>query len=157
MEGDFDYDEGDFEDADAEVEVEIDEDEEGEEIEDEEYDDVSEIYQPKIEKKDPITKLNNKARSVIIVPPHERVTDNRLHRNEASFIMSTRAKQISKDGTHFLSNATLTNAMSLAYHELYSRRCPFKLRRQVGLSNKGDPIVEEWNVNEMVLPSIPPL
>lgn len=159
MDNNFEYDDGDFnEDADAEVDIDNDE-EEGEECEEceEEYDDVSEIYQPKVEKKDPIAKLNSKARNVIIVPPNERITDNRLHRNEASFIISTRAKQISKDGIHFLPNCTYNNAMSIAYHELYNHRCPLKLRRQVGISGKGDPIVEEWDVKTMVLPSIPPL
>jgi hypothetical protein len=152
----------DYEDVNIDVEEEeISDDEpdlleeETEEIED---DDASEIYQPKIEKKDPIIKINTKTRNVIIVPPEERITDNRLHINEASFILSTRAKEISKHGTHFLkNNITTGNAMTIAYDELYNRRCPLKLRRQVGITNKGDIIVEEWDIKTMVLPSIPPL
>lgn len=133
------------------------EDEEEEENE-EEDDNISEIYQPKIEKKiDPIVKTNTKSRNVIIVPPEERITDNRLHKNEVSFILSTRAKEIAKYSTHFLENNTYNNAISIAYHELYSRKCPLKLRRQVGVTNKGDIIVEEWDTKTMVLPNIPPL
>ncbi len=146
------YDDDDiYEDIDNEID-----DENEEEIEEE--DDISEIYQPKIEKKiDPIAKLNSKARNVIIVPPEERITDNRLHKNEASFILSTRAKEIAKHATHFLENNNYNNAISIAYHELYSHRCPLKLRRQVGISNKGDIIVEEWDTKTMVLPNIQPL
>lgn len=160
MEDDFDedfieedtyYEEDIYEDVENDLEDEI---EEGEE----EEDDASEIYQPKIEKKmDPITKLSTKPRTVIIVPSEERITDNRLHKNEVSFILSTRAKEISKHATHFLENNTYTNAISIAYHELYSHRCPLKLRRQVGISVKGDIIVEEWDTKTMVLPNIPPL
>ena len=161
MEDDFDddfieednfYEDDNYEDIDNELEEEVEE-----EVE-EEDDDISEIYQPKVEKKiDPISKLSTKPRSVIIVPPEERITDNRLHKNEASFILSTRAKEIAKHATHFLENNSYTNAISIAYHELYSHRCPLKLRRQVGVTNKGDIIVEEWDTKTMVLPNIPPL
>lgn len=162
MEDDFDddfveednyYEEDIYEDVDNDIEDELDE-----EGEDEDEDDVSEIYQPKVEKKiDPIMKLSTKPRSVIIVPPEERITDNRLHKNEVSFILSTRAKEIAKHSTHFLENNTYTNAISIAYHELYSHRCPLKLRRQVGVTVKGDIIIEEWDTKTMVLPNIPPL
>jgi len=128
--------------------------EEGEELED----DVSEIYQPKIEKKiDPIAKLSSKSRNIIIVPPEERITDNRLHKNEASFILSTRATEIAKYETNFLEKNNYSNAKTIAYNELHSRRCPLILRRQVGISYKGDIIVEEWDTKTMVLPNIPPL
>lgn len=127
-------------------------------IDDPEEDDVSEIYQPKVEKRiDPIMKLSTKSRNIIIVPPEERITDNRLHKNEVSFILSTRAKEISKHATHFLENNTYSNAISIAYHELYTHRCPLKLRRQVGTTVKGDIIIEEWDTKLMVLPNIPPL
>jgi hypothetical protein len=86
------------------------EDELEEEGEDDIEDDVSEIYRPKVEKKiDPIAKMNVKPRSVIIVPPENRITDNRLHENEASFILSTRAEEIAKNATCFANNKTYTN------------------------------------------------
>lgn len=122
---------------------------------DELEDDISEIYQPKPEKKiELISKL--KTRNIIIVPPDERITDNRLHKNEVSFILSTRSKEIAMHSTHFAKDCIATNAISIAYQELYSNRCPLKLRRQVGITNKGDIIVEEWDTKEMVLPNIGP-
>jgi DNA-directed RNA polymerase subunit K/omega len=113
----------------------------------------SEIYQPKIEKKVESI-LKSSSRNIIIVPPEERITDNRLHKNEVSFIISTRAKEIAKHSTHFLGQHNYTNVLSIAYHELYEHKCPFKLRRQVGTTSKGDIIVEEWDVKTMVLPNI---
>jgi hypothetical protein len=115
-------------------------------------DDVSEVYQPKIEKK---SDFKNKSRNIIIVPSDERITDNRLHKNEASFILSIRAKQIADSSTHFAKDCNLNNAISIAYQELYTHRCPLKLRRSVGVNSKGDIIVEEWDVKTMVLPNIP--
>lgn len=141
-----------YEDIENDLE-EHDEIEEGEEFED---DDISEVYQPKIEKRiDPIKKLNAKARNIIIVPDNERITDNRLHKNEVALILSMRAKEIAKHATHFIGDHNYGNAISIAYHELYSHKCPLKLRRQVGISNKGDIIVEEWDTKTMVLPNIP--
>lgn len=161
MDDDFDEDfieEDNYYEEDIYEDVENELDDEVEEEGDDEEDNVSEIYQPKIEKKiDPIMKLSTKPRTVIIVSPEERITDNRLHKNEVSFILSTRAKEIAKHATHFLENNTYTNAISIAYNELYSHRCPLKLRRQVGMSARGDIIVEEWDTKTMVLPNIPPL
>jgi DNA-directed RNA polymerase subunit K/omega len=160
MEDDYDEDfveEDNYYEDDIYDDVENELEEEGE-IEEGEEDDISEIYQPKIDKKiDPIIKLSTKPRNVIIVPPNERITDNRLHKNEVSFILSTRAKEIAKHATHFLENNNFNNAISIAYHELYTHRCPLKLRRQVGITNKGDIIVEEWDTKTMILPNIPPL
>jgi DNA-directed RNA polymerase subunit K/omega len=95
-----------------------------------------------------------KSRNIIIVPSHERVTDNKLHKSEVSFLLSTRAKQISKHATHFVENYIGTNAMTIAYKELYTHRCPLKLRRQIGVTVKGDILMEEWDVKQMVLPKI---
>ena len=150
---DVNYDEDDVIDDDVEdLEEEL---EEENEEENEEDDNVSEIYQPKVEKKvDNVLKTSIKSRNVIIVPPDERITDNRLHKNEVSFILSTRAKEIAKHATHFLENNNHNNAIMIAYHELYSHRCPLKLRRQVGVSPKGDIIIEEWDTKTMVLPNI---
>jgi len=162
MDEDFDddfVDEENYYEEDIYDNIEDDFEDDNDDIEDDNEDDnISEIYQPKIEKKiDSIVKLSTKPRNIIIVPPEERITDNRLHKNEASFILSTRAKEIAKHATHFLKNNTHTNAISIAYYELYEHRCPLKLRRQVGITNKGDIIVEEWDTKTMVLPNIPPL
>lgn len=156
MEDDFDDDfiEEEYDEENYESE-ELNESENSEETDVEESDVVSEIYQPKVEKK--VDVFKNKSRNVIIVPPEQRITDNRLHKNEASFIISTRAKEIANNATHFVENSTSNSAITLAYQELYTHKCPLKLRRQVGVNAKGDVIVEEWDTKTMVLPNIPPL
>lgn len=98
----------------------------------------------------------NQSREIKIVPPSERITDNRLHKNELSFILSTRAKQIAKYSTHFLGQHIFTDPITIAYHELYTKKCPLKLRRQIGVTHDHSIIVEEWDVNEMVLPPVKP-
>lgn len=112
----------------------------------------SEIYQYKTEKK--VDVFKNKNKNIIIVPSEERITDNRLHKNELALVLSMRAKQIAMTATHFVKNCTAIDPIEIAYQELYSHMCPFKLRRQVGTNNKGDIIVEEWDIKTMVLPNI---
>lgn len=152
-EEDFNDDNEDFNESDSEIEdIEKDKEEDKEEDPDIEQleDDISEIYQPKQEKKIELKKIRN----VIIVPLEERITDNRLHKNEAAFVLSTRAKEISMHYTNFVKDSKATSAIKIAYEELYSKRCPLKIRRQVGITKEGDIIVEEWDTKEMVLPNI---
>jgi DNA-directed RNA polymerase subunit K/omega len=145
----YDYDNEDYEEEDYEEEIEEEEEENEEEFDESDEEDKKRVKI--IEQKKEIKPVS---RNIIIVPPEERITDNRLHKNEASFIISTRAEEISKHSTHFV-KGDYGNAISIAYHELYSHRCPLKLRRQVGSSSKGDIIVEEWDVKTMILPNIP--
>lgn len=103
---------------------------------------------------DPILRTSNKPRVVIVVSPDERVTDNRLHKSEASYVISMRAQQIAQSATCFTDGGSLYDPVALAYKELFDRRCPFTLRRTIGSTNNGDPIVEEWNIREMTLPTL---
>lgn len=104
---------------------------------------------------DPILRLANRHRTVHVVPPGERVTDNRLHKTEAARIIATRAQQIADTGTTFAQNGTHHDPVVLAYAELYERRCPLTLRRVVGSGAGGDVYVEEWSPREMALPDLP--
>jgi DNA-directed RNA polymerase subunit K/omega len=111
---------------------------------------------PERQKADPILRKSNKAHYVQIVPPQERVTDNRLHKSEAARVIAMRAQQIAKFGTCFTEGGGLHDAVALAFKELYDRRCPLVLRRVVGRGADGAQIVEEWNVREMTLPPLTP-
>lgn len=150
-EGDYSDNEEEDEDYEHDIEEEGEEAEEGEEGEELEEEVTTLIKQHK--RQETISK--NKSRNIIVVPPDERITDNRLHRNEVAFILAIRSKQIAKYNTHFIGDHTFTNPIHIAYHELYTHKCPLKLRRQVGTTSKGDIIVEEWDVKNMILPSIP--
>jgi DNA-directed RNA polymerase subunit K/omega len=105
---------------------------------------------------DPVLRASNRGRIVRVVPPEERVTDNRLHRTEAAYILAMRAKQIDKHARAFTDTAGLTDAVAIAYKELFDRRCPLRLRRKVGVGPGGEIIVEEWDVRTMALPALTP-
>jgi len=105
---------------------------------------------------DPILRMSNKHRVVRVVPPEERVTDNRLHRSEAAYIIAMRAEQIAKYAKSFTHAPNLHDPVAIAFKELFDRRTPFTLRRPVGSGPAGELIVEEWNVREMTLPPLTP-
>ena len=104
---------------------------------------------------DPTVRDANTPVRVLVVPPGERVTDNRLHKSEAAQVLAMRAQQIAKTARVFGGvgpEGPLRDPYALAYRELYARQCPLVLRRQVGVGAAGEVIVEEWSVREMSLP-----
>jgi len=111
---------------------------------------------PQGPKVDPILRMSNKPCAVRVVPPDERITDNRLHKSEAAFVIAMRAKQIAKYGKSFVEAPGLYDPVAIAFKELFERRTPLTLRRQVGTGPTGDTIVEEWNVREMSYPDLTP-
>jgi hypothetical protein len=149
--------------------VGLDEDAAGtdEDDEDEDVDEVDEDYtepvenptpkaRPERQKTDPILRMSNNPRTVRVVAPEDRVTDNRLHKSEAAFVLAMRSQQIAKYATMFTDGGALHDPFALAYKELYDRRCPFILRRPIGTGSGGEQVVEEWVVREMVLPPLTP-
>ncbi len=103
------------------------------------------------------------SRRVIIVRPEERVTSHVLQRAEAARLISIRAKQISDYPTSYVADyvaeagkgaCPLHDPKDIAKRELFQRRIPLLLRRQVGQTPGGDLIVEEWNPREMTLPPL---
>lgn len=141
---------------------EVDEIESDDETEDEdaeaEADDADEAAEiaVKVEKQriDPILRISNKSRNVIIVPPDERVTDNRLQKSEAAHIISMRAQEIAQYGTSFTDIGNLHDPVDIAIKELQDRKCPMLVRRSVQILPNGDQIVEEWDPKEMALPML---
>lgn len=112
--------------------------------------------QPQRVKIDPILKISNKPRVVRVIPPDERVTDNRLQKSEAAYVIAMRAEQIAKFAKSFTETGGLHDPVAIAFKELLERRCPFTLRRAVGTGPAGEALVEEWNVREMTLPPLTP-
>ena len=103
---------------------------------------------------DPLLRAAGQARAVRVVPVAERMTDGRLHSSEAAYVLAMRAEQIAKHGSHFASPGPETDPVALAYRELFERRCPFLLRREVGTGAAGELLVEEWDINLMTLPAL---
>jgi DNA-directed RNA polymerase subunit K/omega len=101
---------------------------------------------------DPLLRASNKPRIVHIVADDDRMTDSRLQKTEAAAALAYRAKQIASFSTRFVESGDLHDPGQIAFKELYARRCPLKIRREVGTTPTGDLIVEEWKVSEMTLP-----
>ena len=112
--------------------------------------------QPQRSPIDPILRMSNKHRIVSVVPADERMTDNRLHKSEAAYIIAMRAEQIAKFATSFTTTSSLHDPVAIAFKELFDRRCPYVLRRSVGTGPAGEILVEDWKVREMTLPPLTP-
>lgn len=108
------------------------------------------------QKVDPLLRLSNKPRAVIVVPADERETDNNLHKTEAAYVISMRSQQIARYSKCFTEGGGLHDPVALAFKELLDRKCPLILRRTVGTGPSGELIVEEWAVREMSLPPLTP-
>jgi hypothetical protein len=150
-------------DADADADSDIEADGSDAPSDSESEDEAAADVEPELEapraRADPVTAGANRPVRVVVVPKSERITDNRLHKTEASYIISVRAQQIARSATNFASashtnSAALYDPCAIAQRELIERRCPLLLRRQVGWGPDGEVIVEEWSVREMALPQL---
>ena len=88
-----------------------------------------------------------------IIPQDQRITDNRLHLNEATRLIAIRAKQISGDCNIFVDASGLEYPDKIAKLELKMRRMPLKLQRRVAILEDNIILVEEWDPNLMTLPT----
>jgi hypothetical protein len=93
-------------------------------------------------------------RTIVVVPPDERVTSNALTQAEAARAIALRADAIEKGGLAYVEAGELSDAISIARKELYARRTPLTLERQVGRTPAGEAIIEIWAVREMALPAL---
>lgn len=93
-------------------------------------------------------------RRVIVVLEEERLTSNFMTVAEVTRAIALRAEQITKNPSAYTDTGDLSHAGDIARKELYDHRSPLVLRRQVGQTRAGEPIIEKWRVREM---SYPPL
>ena len=177
MSDDGDFEEGEF---DEEIPYENDDssieeveklDDSEDEIEDkldEEFDELDELASIDLNKKsedkkvifkdtkkikiNPVIQKSTSTRTIIIVPEHEKRSDNRLQQSELSNILSMRSEQIAQHGTKFVDTDGITDVYQIAIKEVFSRKCPLKLRRTIGLGPNGEIIAEDWDINTMSLP-----
>ncbi len=89
------------------------------------------------------------ARPIFVVPPEERQTSNIMTLAETTMAIALRAQQISRHPTVFVDTAGLSDAKEIARRELYERRSPLVLRREVGRTSEGARVIERWPVREM--------
>ena len=113
---------------------------------------------PEAPRVDAFARAVQRPRAIHVVAPADRVTSDRLQQTEAALLLSHRASQIASTGRCFAPAdlaAGISDPVRLAYIEMFSRRCPLILRREVGVAADGASVVEDWNSREMILPVLP--
>lgn len=143
------------EEAQAEIEAEAEaEAAEGETAEEEEEPALSKPMAATRIRADPLLRMSNTHRRIIIVPPDERITSNIASIFEATRAIAIRAKQIETAPNMFTEAPGLTDSVARAKKELLDRKSPLILRRTVGRGSSGEIYVEEWPIRLMVIPPL---
>jgi hypothetical protein len=113
---------------------------------------------PSLINKNIVLERSNKPRTVIIVADEDRITSDHLQRAERAGLIAIRAKQIANDGApEYLNDIVMQikknkiniSSNDIAEAELMNRKCPLKVRREIGVNSRDELIVEEWNPNDM--------
>jgi DNA-directed RNA polymerase subunit K/omega len=84
---------------------------------------------------------------IYIVDPKDFVCSDVLSCFEYAEIIGTRATQLNAGGKIYVEYGNLEDSDMIAKWELYNRKCPLDIKREVG-----DDHVEIWNPNTMILP-----
>ena len=85
---------------------------------------------------------------LIIVHGDMRITSSIITLEEITRVIGTRATQIDNGAEPYVDITGLTNVRSMALEEVYKRKCPLSIRRELSPT-----LIEEWTVNEMELPN----
>lgn len=128
--------------------------EKGDAEDDDEQDVLVQVRSAAKTRVDPIVKISNAHRKIIVVPDDDRVTSNILQPLEAARVDSVRAKQMESSPTIFVDASGIHDSVLRARKEREAGRCPLVLRRRVGWGAGGEIIVEDWKVREMVQPPL---
>jgi DNA-directed RNA polymerases I, II, and III subunit RPABC2 len=162
MSSEEDYSDEDFEDFDDEgEELEYEEDEAEREDEEDALDDTEEGEEEVLDEVEAVEEPKAaetledifEGQSGIIYEEYMKVniTSKRMTHYEMEELIGIRAKMI-EDGDKVYTDITgLKDPIKMAERELYARRCPIKLKREI--DQKGNVVyIEVWNVREMDLP-----
>jgi hypothetical protein len=93
---------------------------------------------------------------ISIVPDDQRITSDRLYLNELVGVLNLRIKQLEAGAPCYAPGdlvKDVTDARELAYIEYRAQCCPFILEREIAEID-GRRIVERWDVNKMIAPSM---
>ena len=107
--------------------------------------------------RDPILALSNTSQVSHAVPDDERISSHQVSQSEFAALVAMRAAQIASSGTIFASAAgALTDPAAIATRELYERRCPLMITREMGAVN-GVMHYETWDPKLMSFAIVPTL
>jgi DNA-directed RNA polymerase subunit K/omega len=98
------------------------------------------------------TLLNkNTIKTIKIVKKEDRITCNRISKIEYARVVSDRAQQIENGNPIFVNYKNLASPKEIAELEIAEKKSPMMIHREIGKNNAGK-IVEEWSVNELIIP-----
>jgi hypothetical protein len=96
----------------------------------------------------------NDARARLIVAPEERITSNRMTLAEITRAIALRAEQIATYPSPYIEIGDLSDPAAIAKAELFARRSPLLLYRDIGRTCAGERITEVWPVRLMTYPPL---
>ncbi len=109
---------------------------------------------PNDERSEPQTSGNTI--TVLVVPPHLRITSHVMSKFEYTEAISIRAQQIAQFDNCMVDITGLVSPIDMAERELMMGMSPLKLKRNRGIEYGPDgklyKFIEEWRVREMQLP-----
>jgi DNA-directed RNA polymerase I, II, and III subunit RPABC2 len=85
----------------------------------------------------------------IVTPDEKRITSEIMTLAEYTRVLSERAKQIENGSPIFITLNNETNPIKIAEREIIEKKCPMMLTRKITRH-----IIENYNINEMVIPFI---
>jgi len=86
------------------------------------------------------------------IPDKDRTTSHRLTNFEYTRLLEDRVSMIQLQSSSMVNNENLSYAEEIARKEIYERKIPFKLIREVGIDKQNRILYEEWDPKEMILP-----
>jgi DNA-directed RNA polymerase subunit K/omega len=87
-----------------------------------------------------------------IVDAEDRRTSNRMTLAETTRAIALRAEQLAAYPSPYIDIGDLSDPKDIARAELYARRSPLLLHRDVGRTALGERVTEVWQVREMAYP-----
>lgn len=119
---------------------------------------IDNFSDPPLVNKNIVLERSNKQRTVIIVEYDDRITSDHFQKGERAALIAIRGKQIANNGApeylneiveEMKKNKINISSNDIAEAELMNKKCPLKLRREIGVNAKDELIVEEWDPNDM--------
>ena len=97
----------------------------------------------------PLDKKFVTSKTFTVVKPEDRITSDVMTLYEYTEVISIRAAQIQANAKTFTNVDLLDDPIKMAEKEIYDRKCPLSIKRNI---NENE--VEIWEVNELAIPPL---
>ena len=100
-----------------------------------------------VKQKPRAAELAQRINIIKIVDPEDRRTSSKMTLFELAAVLGSRAEHLNAGAEPYVDITGLTETSEMALREIYEKKCPLSIRRDIG-----DGRVEIWHVNEMIIP-----